>query len=144
MPLGNLKLKSARKLLVKQIIQDTLEEESWAVAIWALSKIGGEGIEDLFQNLLEKAEDEQEILFLEDAMENLQLTNGILPELDILDISEVDESRLREFSIEDDDLSDELFHDSWIKSLERNLEDADDFDEDEFYDPSDDEEEFED
>ncbi|MAT40991.1 MAG: hypothetical protein CL609_01530 [Anaerolineaceae bacterium] len=138
---GELEIKSARKLLVKQIIQDTLEEENWAVAIWALSKIGGEGVEDLFQSLLEKAEEEQEILFLEDAIENLQLTNGILPELDLLDINEVDESRLREFSIDDDDLSDELFRDSWIKSMERNLEDEDDFDEDEYYD---DDEEIED
>ena len=141
---GELEIKSARKLLVKQIIQDTLEEESWAVAIWALSKIGGEGIEDLFQNLMEKSEDEEEILFLEDAIENLQLTNGILPELDILDIREVDDSRLREFSIDDDELSDELFQNSWIKSLERNLEDAYDFGEDDYDDSSDDEEEFED
>ncbi len=141
---GELEIKSARKLLVKQIIQDTLEEDSWAVAIWALSKIGGEGIEDLFQNLMEKSEDEEEILFLEDAIENLQLTNGILPELDILDIREVDDSRLREFSIDDDDLSDELFQNSWIKSLERNLEDAYDFGKDDYDDLSDDEEEFED
>ena len=43
-------------------------------AIWALSKIGGEGIQTLFDKLIDDAVDEDEIAFIEEALENLSLT----------------------------------------------------------------------
>ncbi len=132
---GELEIKSARKLLLKWIISGNLDEEIWVASIWALSKIGGDEIEPVFQKLLEKAESDDEYSFLEEAIENLQLTNGILPELDLFDIQDPESFKLREYSPDEEiDLDD--FEESWIddleESLEEQLEEIDD-DEDEEY-----------
>ncbi|MBA4400239.1 MAG: hypothetical protein C0396_10315 [Anaerolinea sp.] len=45
-------------------------------AIWSLSKIGGEKVRDTLEKALDDSEDDDEIEMLEDALENLQFTEG--------------------------------------------------------------------
>lgn len=143
---GELEIKSARKLLLKLILNDELDEDARTAAIWSLSKIGGEGVDILFQKLMDETEDEIEIMFLEDAMDNLQLTNGFLPELEFLEVEEADPSQMREFSFEDDegDLSDLLFQNSWMREMMTQQEEDDDEYDEEGYEGRYDDENFED
>lgn len=85
---GELELKEA----VPKLIQMSTEEESEirAVAIWALSQIGGDGVRDHFYRLLELTEDDYEISFLEDAIDNLSFNEGI----GFYDLLEIDEPNL--------------------------------------------------
>ncbi len=144
---GELEIKAARKLLLKFILNDELDEDARTAAVWSLSKIGGEGIDTLIHKLMDETEDEIELMFLDDALDNLQLTNGILPDLDFLDIQETDSSQYREFSMDDSeqDLSDALYRNSWLRDMYYHLDEQtdDDMDDDEFetlYDDEDDEE----
>jgi len=71
---------------------DLLQEEGAELrlaAAWALSQIGGEGVEDALEELLERTEDEDEIDLIEDALENLTLTHE-MSDLSILDFSAED------------------------------------------------------
>jgi hypothetical protein len=45
-------------------------------AIWSLSKIGGEKVRDTLEKLLDESEDDEETDMLEDALENLEFTEG--------------------------------------------------------------------
>ncbi len=72
---GDLGLKKARKNLLQaigKVDDDDLRHE----IIWALAQIGGEGVERKFDSLLASTEDEDEIAFLEEAMEMLNFTEG--------------------------------------------------------------------
>jgi|LSQX01.3.fsa_nt_gb HEAT repeat protein len=72
---GELLLKKARRYLLREVDDagdDTLRREM----IWALAQIGGEGVERKFENLLALEEDEEEISFLEEALEILNFTEG--------------------------------------------------------------------
>jgi HEAT repeat protein len=42
--------------------------------VWALSKIGGEGVREKLDELIEMEDDEDEADFLEEALENLSFT----------------------------------------------------------------------
>jgi HEAT repeat protein len=71
---------------------DLLQEEDAELrlaAAWALSQIGGEGVEDALEELLERTEDEDEVDLIEDALENLTLTHE-MSDLSILDFSAED------------------------------------------------------
>jgi HEAT repeat protein len=72
---GKLEMDSARALLL-----DLLEDEEDAgirrEIIWALSCIGGEGIKSKLEELLD-LDDEDEVDFLEEALENLLLTEDL-------------------------------------------------------------------
>jgi len=69
--------------------------------IWALSQIGGEGVEETLDALLEATEDDDEIEVLEQALDNLSF-NQDDNVFDFLDI-EFDEDDLEEFDPDDDD-----------------------------------------
>lgn len=73
---GELALKAARIPLM-----DALEEEEdadiRAAMIWSLSQIGGEGVEDLLEDLLDQTADEEEADLLEEALDNLEFTEGL-------------------------------------------------------------------
>lgn len=75
---GELELASARAPLL-----DALEDEEDAdirhEIVWALSKIGGPGIEERLQELLDAEEDEDEADFLEEALDNLAFTESLFP-----------------------------------------------------------------
>ena len=91
---GELSLKSTRPLLLRMLG----EEEDGTVlsaVIWSLSQIGGEDVRTYLENLLDQIEDEEQIAFLEEALDNLAFTED-LDRFDLLsfdpddDFSEVD------------------------------------------------------
>lgn len=72
---GELALEKARGYLLKSldsITDETLLQET----VWALAVIGGETVERKLEALLASSEDEEEINFLEEALELLNFTNG--------------------------------------------------------------------
>lgn len=75
---GELELASARVPLLA-ILQDEEDLDIRREIIWALSKIGGPGIEERLQELLEAEEDEDEADFLEEALDNLAFTESLFP-----------------------------------------------------------------
>jgi HEAT repeat protein len=73
---GELRLASARALIF-QVLEDEDEDEITTAAIWTLSQIGGEDARIYIQNLLDQAEEEEHVQFLEDALDNLQFTDEL-------------------------------------------------------------------
>lgn len=74
---GELKIESAKEQIIELMKISTPDEELHMQAIWALSKIGGKDIKELFETLVEESEDEEEADILEMAIDNLELTDGI-------------------------------------------------------------------
>ncbi len=72
---GELILKKARRFLLREL-DNTDDEILRHEMIWALSQIGGEGVEKKFETLLALEEDEEGIAFLEEALEMLNFTDG--------------------------------------------------------------------
>jgi HEAT repeat protein len=70
-------------------------------AAWSLSEMGGEGVRDAIENLLLELEDEDEIDLIEDALENLTLTEEI-EGLNLLDFSEEDLEDLQDSPPQED------------------------------------------
>jgi HEAT repeat protein len=81
---GELELSSSRAILI-----DMLEDEEDLVIrrelIWALSKIGGEGVRDRLEELLDAETDDDEAAFIEEAMDNLVFTED-MGRLDLFDL----------------------------------------------------------
>ncbi len=136
---GELEIKQARKLLIKLILETDFDEDLWVESIWALSKIGGENVQKVFEKLLEKAGSEEEEDFLKEALDNLYLTNGIAPNFELLDLEEPDETQMHEFDINEGELDLDSIEKSWVEDMEESLEEEiddqiDDDSEDEFED----------
>jgi HEAT repeat protein len=73
---GELGLPGARLLLLRMLE----EEDDSAVteaAIWSLSQIGGEDVRIYLESLLDAAEEDDEIAFLEEALDNLAFTEDL-------------------------------------------------------------------
>ena len=80
------------------------------VAIYSLSQVGGEGVRERLSQLYERAEEDEEIVVLEEALDNLDFTEG-LPDFSLLEMDDeegdLEEEVLEELSdIDDDDLFD--------------------------------------
>jgi len=73
---GELRLGSARQLLF-QVLEDEDESEVSSAAIWSLSQIGGEDVRIYIQGLLDLAEEEEDVEFLEEVLENLEFTDEL-------------------------------------------------------------------
>lgn len=131
---GELEIKQARKLLLKFILDSEPDEDIWTESVWALSKIGGENVQSVFEKLLKNADTEEEEEFLQEAINNLLLTNGIAGDLEFMGFAEPNPEALREFDITDVDL--EESEGSWVDELEEALEE--DIDEDFYGDDGDD------
>lgn len=96
---GELSLKSTRPFLLRMLS----EEEDGSVlsaVIWSLSQIGGEDVRTYLENLLDNMEeDDEQIAFLEEALDNLAFTEDLErfdlfsydPEGDLTEIEEDDE-----------------------------------------------------
>lgn len=94
---GELTLKSARPLLLKMLGEEE-DDSVLSATIWSLSQIGGEDVRTYLENLLDQIEDEDQIAFLEEALDNLAFTE----DLDRFDLFSFDpDENLVE--IEDDD-----------------------------------------
>ncbi len=127
---GELELSSARKLLLKLAMELEQDEDLWVEVISALSKIGGEGVLDVFEKLLEDASTDEEEDFLNEAIENLNLTNDMSLGFDLMGFTEPEEDTFQEINLEDEEFDLEDYGKSWIDELEENLESriGDDFD----------------
>jgi HEAT repeat protein len=73
---GELELASARPVLL-DILEDEEDLELRRELIWALSKIGGEGVRTRLEELLDAETDDEEADFIEEAMDNLTLTENM-------------------------------------------------------------------
>lgn len=73
---GELSLEGARPMLLK-LLEDEEDDRIAEAAIWSLSQIGGEEARIYLLALLERAEDHETVEYLEDALENLEFTEGI-------------------------------------------------------------------
>jgi HEAT repeat protein len=96
---GELSLQSARPILLKMLGE---EEDAGVLSavIWSLSQIGGEDVRTYLENLLDQLEDDEQIAFLEEALDNLAFTE----DLDRFDLMSVDpDEELVELEDEDDD-----------------------------------------
>jgi HEAT repeat protein len=94
---GELEIASARRILL-----DLLEDPDFDVrmaTIWALSQVGGKGVREALENLLETTDDDEEVTQIENALDNLDFTKE-MRDLAILDIPE-----------DDDESSDDEFDD---------------------------------
>lgn len=72
---GELELSEAVPILLEY-----LNGEDWNVhmaSIWSLSQIGGTGIEEVLEQLLNQSKNEEEIKHIEEALDNLAFTQGI-------------------------------------------------------------------
>jgi HEAT repeat protein len=70
---GELSIQAAGPILLK-MLEDEEDEAVTTAALWSMSQIGGEEIRIYLQSLLDKAEDDAQIEFLEDALDNLSFT----------------------------------------------------------------------
>lgn len=70
---GELELASARPALL-DLLDDEEDLQMRRSLIWALSKIGGEGVREKLDELIDLEDDDEEADFLEEALENLSFT----------------------------------------------------------------------
>jgi len=73
---GELELASSRRSLLDQL-EDEDDLEIRREIIWALSKIGGAGVREKFEDLLEAESDDEEAEFMEEALDNLLFTENM-------------------------------------------------------------------
>lgn len=72
---GKMEIQAARPRLLKMLASyDELDEDVRGAVIWSLSEIGGEGVRKMLEGLLEQLDDDDEIEYLEEALENLEFT----------------------------------------------------------------------
>ena len=91
---GALELKITQPLLMQMIEDPTqLDTDLYAAVVWSLSQIGGEGVRERLDELLDETEDEEEMGFLESAIDNLEFTEGF-DLFDMLDVEPRDEDDL--------------------------------------------------
>jgi hypothetical protein len=81
---GELQFAPARQYLLDKI-EEYDDEDLRIAAIWTLSQIGGEGVREYLEDLLENSEDDDEIDFLQESLENLNFTED-LASFNMLDV----------------------------------------------------------
>jgi len=101
---GELEIKRAGKKLMELL--DDADVDVRAAAIWSISQIGGEGVAEALEDLMEDNEDEEEVALLEEALDNLAFNEG-LGSFDLFDFDEEDLNDLTEFEVGDEDDDDE-------------------------------------
>lgn len=100
---GMLALKSARLPLLR-MLESEEDGDVMTAVIWSLSQIGGEDVQTYLETLLDQAEDDDLIEFLEDALDNLAFTED-LERFDLLAFNPDDLEALD--TIDEDDDEDE-------------------------------------
>jgi HEAT repeat protein len=128
---GELELKPARQILLRQLKNFSEEEpDVRAAIIWSLSQIGGERVREALEALAEISEDDDEVSFIEDALENLTFTEDF-SQFNLIDVEA--DSLLRE----DNDEKEDEDVDDFARSLSGHIpgdedDEEDDGDESEF------------
>jgi HEAT repeat protein len=72
---GELELREASQTLVEML--DDPDEPTRQAAIWSLSQIGGQGVREILERLLKRADNDAEAEFLEEAIDNLAFADGV-------------------------------------------------------------------
>jgi HEAT repeat protein len=85
---GELEIKRALPHLFDLLADN--DRETRLAAVWSLSQIGGEGVQETLEQLYDETEDEEEADFIDLALENLQFTED-LQLFDMFEISPDDE-----------------------------------------------------
>jgi HEAT repeat protein len=85
---GELELDSARMVLLK-LLEEEEEDDIASAAIWSLSQIGGEDVRVYLENLLDLADEDDQVEFLEEALDNLAFTED-LERFDLLSLDSDD------------------------------------------------------
>jgi len=114
---GELEINEAVPRLLEMLDED--DEDIRAAAIWSLSQIGGEGVRESLEDMLDEIEDDDEAELIENALENLTLTEDFLA-LSIMELPDEtpenldkdiyfypEDSELEEEETEDEDEDDE-------------------------------------
>jgi len=73
---GELSIRAARSILLKMLAEED-EPDVTSAVIWSLSQIGGEDVRTYLENLLDQTDDDEQIEFLEDALDNLAFTEDL-------------------------------------------------------------------
>ncbi|MFZ5909678.1 MAG: HEAT repeat domain-containing protein [Chloroflexota bacterium] len=89
---GELGLPGARLLLLR-LLEEEDDSAVTEAAIWSLSQIGGEDVRIYLESLLDAAEEDDEIAFLEEALDNLAFTED-LAQFDLMAYDAEDEDEL--------------------------------------------------
>ncbi len=89
---GELRLASARLVLFK-VLEEEEEDNITSAAIWSLSQIGGEDVRVYIENLLDLAEEDEDVEFLEEALDNVEFTDE-LNRFDLLSIDPEERTRV--------------------------------------------------
>ncbi len=74
---GELGLVGARPFLLRLLLEEEDDSAVTEAAIWSLSQIGGEEVRIYLESLLDAAEEDDEIAFLEEALDNLAFTEDM-------------------------------------------------------------------
>jgi HEAT repeat protein len=82
---GELEIEEVRDPLIERF-EDSVDDPDLRYAIiWSLSQIGGKGLKEKFENLIEKSTDVEEVEWLEKGLDNLEL-GGDLESMELLDV----------------------------------------------------------
>lgn len=84
---GELSIEQAGPIMLRMLEDEEEEDSVLTAAIWSLSQIGGEDARYTLLSLLDQAQDEDLIEYLEDALENLDF-NEELDRFDLLSLNE--------------------------------------------------------
>jgi len=98
---GELSLPPARPILLKMLGEEE-DPDILSAVIWSLSQIGGEDVRTYLENLLDQVEDDEQIAFLEEALDNLAFTED-LDRFDLLAFDPEDEDQLSPIDEDEDD-----------------------------------------
>jgi HEAT repeat protein len=85
---GELELSPCAELIIERL--NDPDEDVRNAAIWSLSQIGGEGVQDILEELYEDTDDEEELDYLEAALDNLAFTQDLEP-FTLFDVPDLDE-----------------------------------------------------
>lgn len=100
---GQLSAGDAREILLEMLDSGIEDEELRMAVIWSLSEIGGEHVQETLERLLDETEDDEEADFLQEALDNLFLTEG-LASFEMFDFEAQDEDDLHSIiNLEDED-----------------------------------------
>ena len=95
---GELGVKEASPILLK-MLADAEDDDISNAVIWSLSQIGGEDVRIYIENLLDQTEDDEQIEFLEEALENLSFTE----DMDRFELMALDPVELEDLDDEEDE-----------------------------------------
>jgi len=110
--LGELEAPRARRPLLEMLEAGIEDDEVRMAVVWSLSKIGGENVRQTLEQMLDETEDEDETELIEEALENLQFTDGF-DQFGMFDFDSGEQDGLDSFfDLEDDDQDNELDHEN--------------------------------